>query len=68
MAKKEITPGQKYRSADGNEIVWEIEGVYTDTANLAHARLRNVRDPYDKRSLACSVLLDTSRFRPFAAA
>jgi hypothetical protein len=67
MAKHTVEPGQHYRRIRGGvyrpaESEWIVEAVQTDAQGIRHARLVNVADPTERKTLAADVLADPSRF------
>jgi hypothetical protein len=68
MAKRRVEPGRRYRDVRpgiyGRPAAseWIVEAVETDALGVRHARLVNVADPTEQKTLAADVLADPSRF------
>ena len=68
MAKGPVEPGQLYRDirqgiyGRSSAAVWKVEAVQSDASGIAHARLVNVADPSERKTLAAEVLVDHTRF------
>jgi hypothetical protein len=68
MAQHTVEPGQHYRRIRPGahsrpaEAEWMVEAVQTDAQGIRHARLVNVADPTERKTLAAGVLADPSRF------
>ena len=59
---KQVEVGQHYQNAGKAVIVWEVAKIVTQVGIL-HARLISIDGNRDTRLVACSVLLDTGRYR-----
>jgi len=60
----EVEVGQRYESIGVyRRRVWEVQEVYLASHNVAHARLRDVRDSVTQCTLAPEALLDRTRFK-----
>ena len=46
---------QKFKINPGKQV-WEVASLYSDTAQIQHARLINVSDRSDTKTLSCSAL------------
>ncbi len=43
--------------------VWEVESIYQTATGIPHARLVNVRDPHETKTISCRVLADDNFYR-----
>ena len=62
MMSKQVEIGQHYQTAGKAVIVWEVAKIVSQVG-IPHARLVSIDGNRDTRLVACSVLLDTSRYR-----
>ena len=64
MAFKEPQIGQRYRSVGSafRNAVWVLTEIFTSYDGIDHARLTSVHDATERKTLAVSVIADTSRF------
>lgn len=63
MLLPEVKKGQQYCRVDGTATVWQVCEIFGDPSGIRHARLFNVERPRELKTLTCSVLSDTSRYR-----
>jgi len=63
MSSQNVQKGQQYCSAGGDSTVWQILSVTPDPSGIPHARLFNVKRPYEFKTLACSLLDDPAHYR-----
>lgn len=61
MGRRTVQVGQRYRDHKAWDFVWEVEAVVAGRGP-AHAKLRGAKFPKERRTLACTVLLDRERF------
>jgi hypothetical protein len=66
---RSVEVGQRYRavrsSGSAASTTWEVVAVYrVAPEGIEHARLRQVEDPSETRTLATSVISDRARFVP----
>ncbi len=57
--RPKVREGQLYRKLfrdRASSRTWEVEIIYEDAALIPHARLVNIRDPMDTRTLSCGAL------------
>lgn len=59
--KKQVEIGQLYQSVGKPSLTWEVAKI-VDQAGIPHARLVSL-DGRDQRLVACSVIIDASRYR-----
>lgn len=59
--KKQVEVGQVYQSVGKPPLTWEVAKI-VDQAGIPHARLVSM-DGRDQRLVACSVIIDASRYR-----
>ena len=55
--------GQRYQEMRKAARQWEVESFFTDSRAIRHVCLRDILDPSRRVTLACSALMDRSRFR-----
>lgn len=55
--------GQRYQEMRKAARQWEVESFFTDSRSIRHVCLRDILDPSRRVTLACSALMDRSRFR-----
>jgi len=60
--KKHVEIGQLYQSVGKAAISWEVAKL-VDQAGIPHARLISMDSNRDQRLVACSVILDPSRYK-----
>jgi hypothetical protein len=65
----EVREGQRY--AEFNRLsrhprLWQVERVFDDAASNAHARLVNVSDRHDTKTISCAILADRRCYTPVA--
>ncbi len=67
MARKQfVREGQQYAETSRfftDSQVWEVESIYQTAAGIPHARLVNVRDPLETKTISCRVLADDNFYR-----
>ena len=56
--------GQRFQEMRKAARQWEVESFFTDSRAVRHVCLRDIMDPSRRVTLACSALLNRSRFRP----
>jgi hypothetical protein len=56
--------GQRFQEMRKAARQWEVESFFTDSRAVRHVCLRDILDPSRRVTLACSTLMDRSRFRP----
>ena len=56
--------GQRFQEMHKAARQWEVESFFTDSRAVRHVCLRDTMDPSRRVTLACSALLNRSRFRP----
>lgn len=56
--------GDMFRRLAGIGTVWQVEFIYMDEAGIPHARVHDVKQPGDRRTLAMSVLQDREQYEP----
>ena len=54
----DVLPGQQYHATDGTSTVWQVVEVIGDPSGIRHARMINVAQPLELRTLTCCVLTD----------
>lgn len=59
---KQVEIGQHYQNAGKVGTVWEVTKIVSQVG-FPHARLISIDANKDSRLVACSVLVDTGRFR-----
>jgi hypothetical protein len=59
--KKQVEIGQLYQSVGKPSLTWEVAKI-VDQSGIPHARLMSL-DGRDQRLVACSVIIDSSRYR-----
>ena len=59
---KQVEIGQRYQLAGAAATVWEVVKIVPQ-AGIPHARLISIDPNKDSRLMACSVLLEASRYR-----
>jgi hypothetical protein len=68
MPKRAIEPGQCYREIRRGvfgrpaDSEWIVEAVSADSLGVPHARLVNVADLTERKTLAVAAIADPSRF------
>lgn len=60
--KKHVEVGQVYQSIGRNGTVWEVAKL-VDQVGILHARLISMDNNRDQRLVACSVILESARYR-----
>ena len=58
-----VREGQQYCQVNGTGKVWQVRQVYGDPGGIQHARLFNVADPVQVKTLTCNVLTDPDFYR-----
>ncbi len=62
MAQKlGVKEGQRYAqrlSMQHRTAVWKVGSILSSTAPIPHARLINVRDPLQTKTISCTTLVD----------
>lgn len=66
MTSSNVRTGQQYCCAEGDSTVWQVLAVNPDPSGIPHARLCNVVQPYEFKTLTCSVLDDPRHYRLLA--
>ena len=59
-----VRVGERFQELRATARQWEVESFFTDSRAINHVSLRDTLDPSRRVTLACSVLMDRSRFRP----
>ena len=67
MDDRRVHVGQRFETVGVWRRTWEVEAVYLAANNIAHAKLRDIRDHETKCTLSPSALLDAHRFRRLEA-
>jgi hypothetical protein len=62
MIRTRIEIGQVYCGLETAGRIWLVERVFSDHCGQPHARLCDLADQTQKRTLSCHVLLDRERF------
>jgi hypothetical protein len=64
MAYKQPQVGDQYRNVvtTFRNAVWILSQIYTSRDGIEHARLTSASDATESKTLAMSVIADTSRF------
>jgi hypothetical protein len=63
MSSSNVRKDQQFCCADGGSTVWQVLAVSPDPSGIPHARLCNVKRPYEFRTLTCSLLDDPRYYR-----
>ena len=63
MSSTTVKKGQQYCCAAGDSTVWCVLAVSPDPSGIPHARLCNVEQPYEFRTLTCLLLADPRHYR-----
>ena len=63
-AEAAVQVGQRFQEMRKAARQWEVESFFTDSRAMRHVCLRDILDPSRRVTLACSTLMDRSRFRP----
>jgi len=63
MSSSNVKTGQHYCCADGDSTVWQVLTVSPDPSGIPHARLCNVEQPYEFKTLTCSLVADPRYYR-----
>jgi hypothetical protein len=63
MSSSNVRKGQQYCYADGDSSVWQVLAVSPDPSGIPHARLCNVEQPYEFKTLTCSLVADPRHYR-----
>lgn len=58
----EVVPGQLYRKLDSTGYIFEVMSVKNDQLGNIHVQMRRKDEPSSRRTLASSILLDSSEF------
>ena len=58
-----VRKGQHYCGANGDMTVWRVLAVAPDPSGIPHARLCQVAQPYEFKTLTCSLISDPRHFR-----
>ena len=66
MSSSNVKVGQQYCCANGDSAVWQVLAVSLDPSGIPHARLCNVEQPYEFRTLTCSLIADPHHYRLLA--
>lgn len=62
MARREVSPGQRYQPIDST-AVWEVREMLKDAEGIGHARLAKVGDPTVVKMISVSALRDNRLYR-----
>jgi hypothetical protein len=65
MTIKPPQVGQRYRNTETTfrDSVWLLTDIFVGPHGIEHARITSTHDHTERRTLALSVLADTSRFK-----
>ncbi len=63
MSSLNVRKSQQYCCADGDFTVWQVLAVSPDPSGIPHARLCDVKRPYEYKTLTCSLLEDPRYYR-----
>ena len=66
MSSSNVRKDQQFCCADGDSTVWQVLAVSPDPSGIPHARLCNVKRPYEFRTLTCSLLDDPRYYRLYS--
>ena len=61
-----VREGQRYADIPdflSTPLVWEVVSVYQTATRIPHARLVNVRDRHESKTISCRVLTDENFYR-----
>ena len=61
-----VREGQRYADISGfltTPLIWEVVSVYQTATRIPHARLVNVRDRHESKTISCRVLTDEHFYR-----
>ena len=61
--KNNIELGDRFVTADGKSIVWEVSALFVAPCGINHARLRQVSTPKTERTYSEIALRDLEIFR-----
>ncbi|HEY5597983.1 MAG TPA: hypothetical protein VIK47_04175 [Kiloniellales bacterium] len=61
--RKQINICDRFRDCTAFWNTWEVERIYADPMGVPHAVISNTADARERRTIACSTLLDRRRFR-----
>lgn len=62
MSPENVHIGQQYYCVGGDSSVWQVLAVFAAPSGIAHARLGNVAQPYELKTLTCTLLSDPVRY------
>ncbi len=62
MARREVTPGQKYQQTD-SVSVWQVVDLVKDAEGIIHARMIRVGDPTTRKTISVPALRDSRLYR-----
>ena len=66
LQKVRVKEGQRYEKTSdcpGYRSGWEVRSIVATYKSLPHARLVNLDDPQDIRTIACNTIADGQHFR-----
>ncbi len=66
MSSSNVRKGQQYCCVDGDSTAWQVLAVSPDPSGIPHARLCNVEQPYEFKTLTCSLVADPRYYRLLA--
>lgn len=64
FADSVLEVGQRFQEMRKASRQWEVESFFTDSRAVRHVCLRDTLDPSRRVTMACTALMDRSRFRP----
>lgn len=67
MTGAAVRVGERFQEMRATARQWEVESFFTDARAINHVSLRDTLDPSRRVTLACSALMDRSRFRPLGS-
>lgn len=62
MARRDVTPGQKYQQTESS-AVWQVVDLVKDAEGIAHARMVRVGDPTTRKTISVLALRDSRLYR-----
>lgn len=62
MARRDVTPGQKYQQT-GSSSVWQVVDMVKDAEGIAHARMIRVGDATTRKTISVLALKDSRLYR-----
>lgn len=66
LQKDLVKEGQRYTKIcgrPGHRSGWEVRSIVAKYKSLPHARLVNIDDPQDIRTIACNTITDSQYFK-----